>query len=227
VTNTFVLINSPIVPAVIWQHLEWDLKCRGFDVVLPVFGIDKWVPNFHDERASIVRAAIDVSPGKVVLVAHSGAGSIVSMIDPDSVDSIVMLDAIFPDRSASRFDLFDSAEQVEMWRCAALGNNGKIPAILFSRLQQLIPDDSIRRQFVSQLVDIPIELYEESFSPHDKWGATDNGYYWQWTSTYDADCERARKLGLKTFASSMSHLAMCNKSKEIGAFLESLVTSSL
>ena len=213
----FLLIHSPLVPKETWLALVVSLEAAGFQA--SVASLDNNLARddrFYEHHiAQIEDALVPIAGERVIAVAHSGAGSSLAALDPGRFEGHIFLDAIFPVDEASRFDLFDDPAAVGRWRELADEHNGMLPRSMLVVLGEQIVDDRVRRKFVGGIVDVPIDLYEESIPVHANWPHSKRGLYIQWTDAYSADAARADIAGFQVRRDRASHFKLLNQPDEV------------
>ncbi len=219
----FLLIHSPLVTKETWRALVLALEGAGVEVTLTSLDNAPSDSESYHERhvVQLLKLIPQDSDGTVVAVAHSGAGNILASLAPELFKAHVFLDATFPIASASRFELFDDPNSVDVWREVARGNNGVLPRDMLVQFGQQIVDDNLRSAFTRSLLDVPIALYEEEIAVHSGWPSVRHGLYLQWTDAYELDAKRARQAGFEVRSNPASHFRMLN---EPDAVAETLIS---
>ncbi|KNX38939.1 alpha/beta fold hydrolase [Luteipulveratus halotolerans] len=118
---SFVLVPGYWLGAWAWDAVADDLRARGHDVLaLTLPGLDPDDPQRFSatlvQQADAVSAAVKAASPPVVLVAHSGAGAVASLVldrDPGSVARVVYVDS-GPSSDGSAFDASLPAEVTEL-----------------------------------------------------------------------------------------------------------------
>ena len=118
---SFVLVPGYWLGAWAWDAVADDLRERGHEVVaLTLPGLDPEDPQRVSatlaDQADAVQAAIKAAAPPVVLVAHSGAGAVASIVtdrDPGSVARVVYVDS-GPSSDGSAFDASLPVEVTEL-----------------------------------------------------------------------------------------------------------------
>ncbi len=209
----FLLIHSPLVTKETWLALVLALEGAGFEVT--VISLDNAPDDgvsYHERHVDqLLKLLPQHANGTVVAVAHSGAGNILASLDPKLFEAHVFLDATFPIASASRFELFDDPNSVDVWREVAGANNGVLPRDMLVQFGQQIADDNLRSAFTRSLVEVPIALYEEEIPVHSDWPSVRHGLYVQWTDAYELDAKRALRVGFEVRSNPASHFKMLNQ----------------
>jgi len=182
--------------------------------------------RFHEVYlAQIFRVLENIQSNKVVAVAHSGAGSLLTSICPKKFHACVFLDSIFGLAPASRFDLFNNPTALASWRQSAEENGGFLTPEFLEPLSKQIEDSVLRQRFVSTLIEVPIEVYEERISPHCDWNSVANGLYVRWTESYHADASRAKESGIEVLLQPGTHFEMLNSPALVAGVLTKFVGS--
>lgn len=213
----FLLIHSPLVPRETWLTLVLSLEAVGCQA--SVVALDNNVARdsrlYERHIAQIETALARLSEEKIIAVAHSGAGNLLALLDPGRFEGHVFLDAIFPIEKASRFDLFDDPTAVKGWQEVAYQSTGMLPASMIARFGEQIENRDAREAFLAEIVDVPVELYEEQIPVHPNWPCSKRGLYVQWTVSYSADAARADKAGFEVRRDMASHFKMLNQSDDV------------
>lgn len=214
---TFVLVHSPLVGAMTWQPVAQRLQVRGTAAIVPVLSSEGIKPPFWLHHAHAIAASLQAVPldNPVVLVAHSGAGPLLPAARTEithPVAGYIFADAGVPGSDeATRFDLFDSREAVELWRARA--EDGSLPiwtelvGATDAHLQELIPDPVLRRRFVNELRPVHLAVYEEPLPVFSGWPDAPCGYL-KFSPAYEADAAKARQAGWPRMELPGSHLHM-------------------
>jgi hypothetical protein len=137
-----------------------------------------------------------------VLVGHSGAGPLLPAVREriqHPVAGYIFVDASLPGQDgASRFDLFESPETVELFRARAKG--GLLPiwtelvGLDEDGLVTLIPNRVLRRHFADELRPVPIAIYEEPLPVISGWPDAPCGYL-RFSNAYVPAAWQAREAG--------------------------------
>jgi pimeloyl-ACP methyl ester carboxylesterase len=194
----FVLIHSPLVGPTTWQPVAEEMRRSKLDVVVPalksVEGTN--VPYWRQHAEEVLKALKDVPADRpLILVAHSGGGMLlpaVRQVAGRTVAAYLFVDAMIPEEMKSRLDLFGSKEAAARFRQGA--KNGYLPTWTEEDLLEEIPDDTLRRSFVSELRPLPLAVYEEPLPVFSGWPDAPCGYL-QFTPPYDIGKGRAESSG--------------------------------
>src|SRR5206468_1317091 len=112
-----------------------------------------------------------------ILVGQSGAGVLRPSIRQalgSPVSAYLFVDASIPRDGASRLDLFASREEAAQFRQAAV--EGLLPTWTEADLRGVIPDNTLRQRFVSELRPLPLAIYEEPIPVFKGWPDAPCGY---------------------------------------------------
>lgn len=213
----YLLVHSPLITEETWVALVTSLEAAGSQAT--VVALDNHAAEgarfFDYHIAQIESALAPQADEKFIAVGHSGAGSLLALLDPDRFEGHVFLDATFPVEKVSRFELFDDAAAVRTWREVANRHAGLLPRSMLARFGEQIADSRLRSTFVARLVDVPVELYEEPTPVHPNWPRVKRGLYLQWTESYSADAARADAAGFDVRRDPASHFKMINQPDEV------------
>ncbi|MDQ3742965.1 MAG: alpha/beta fold hydrolase [Acidobacteriota bacterium] len=174
------------------------MRRRKLDAVVPALesaeGTNVLYWKQHAEE--VLKALENVSADRpLILVAHSGGGMLlpaVRQVTGRRVVAYVFVDAMIPEDMKSRLDLFGSKEAARRFRQSAV--NGHLPVWTDEDLREEIPDDTLRRRFVSELRPLPLAVYEEPIPVFKGWPDAPCGYL-QFTPTYEVGKRRAEDSG--------------------------------
>jgi len=213
----FLLIHSPLVTKETWKALVPHLESAGF--MSTVVALEKRIVRgeicFERHAFQIASALTDLEGQKTVVVAHSGAGNLLALKNPVQIAAYVFLDAIFPLCESFRFSLFDNPDAVQGIRDIAAQHDGVIPRSTLTRFGKQIADNDLRNAFIDGIMDVPINLYEESIPVHPNWPPSRPGLYVQWTDSYSADAARAEQVGFEVRYDAGSHFRMLDHPAEV------------
>lgn len=217
----FLLLHSPLVAKETWATLVLSLKAAGFEAT--VVALDNSVARgekLFEHHIAQINAALSLPRGqKIVAVAHSGAGNLLALLDPELFETHIFLDAIFPLSRTSRFASFDDPATIAHWKEVANRHGGMIPKSMLLSFGTNITNSRVRDAFLAEMVDVPIQLYEEAIPVHPKWPPSRRGLYVQWTDSYSADAARAETAGFEIQLDSASHFKMLNEPHEVASRL--------
>ncbi|HEX8650724.1 MAG TPA: alpha/beta fold hydrolase [Pyrinomonadaceae bacterium] len=194
----FVLIHSPLVGPTTWQLVADEMRRSKLNVVVPVLerveGTN--VPYWRQHAEAVLKALKNVPADRpLILVAHSGGGMLlpaVRHVTGRPVAAYLFVDAMIPEDMKSSFDLFESKDATARFRQGA--KNGYLSTWTEDDLREEIPDDALRRRFVSELRPLPLAVYEEPIPVFSGWPDAPCGYL-QFTPTYDIGKRRAESSG--------------------------------
>jgi pimeloyl-ACP methyl ester carboxylesterase len=194
----FSLIHSPLVGPLTWALVADELRQRGAEAIAPTLPDARAVsPPYWKRHAEAVAQTLQVLPPNqpLILVGHSGAGPLLPLIREATnlpVAAYIFVDAIIPQNGASRLDLFESREAVEQFRQSAV--EGLLPTWAEEDLREVIPDDDLRRRFVSELRPLPLAVYEEPLPVFVGWPDALCGYL-RFSPIYHGQAKQARQSG--------------------------------
>ena len=194
----FALVHSPLVGQLTWSLVARELQERGLVAVTPALPTGPTVvPPYWKQHAGAVVQALDaIPPGEpIVLVGHSGGGMLLPAIREASkrpVAAYLFVDAGIPRNGLSRLDFFEEGEAKE-FRAAA--SDGLLPTWTEADLEEVLPDEEIRRRFVRELGPLPLAVYEEPLPVFAGWPDASCGYV-QFSPVYDPAAEEARRMGM-------------------------------
>lgn len=225
------LIHSPLVGSLTWQRCAEVLRGRGHHVVMPSLGGILASAHGLYYRALGGRVAEEISAARpdatVVLVAHSGAGSLVpAIVDAMhmGVSGIVLVDAVLPHDGATFLEVAPPAVAEQL---RGMAHDGMLPP--WNRwfppesLEALVPDASLRSRFVADLPErLPLAFVEERAPVTDRWSSVPCGYL-RLSGPYDDAAAKAERRGWTTVRLEADHLAMLTRPDEIALALERII----
>jgi hypothetical protein len=192
--TTYLLIHSPLVSPLTWSLVADALHRQGHQALVPsLFGTpNASLPYWRQHVAAVAAVSLGQSP---ILVAHSGAGPLLPAIAEalrQPVAGYVFADTDLPRDNASRFDLFESVEDVEAFREEAV--DGMIPPWTADDLRGSIPDDVVREHFAADLRPVPLAVYEEPLPVFAAFPDAPCGYL-HFSKSYDNAASEAQARG--------------------------------
>jgi len=212
--HAFVLIHSPLVGPTTWDLVATEMRQRGLDVFVPTLNDSPGANEpFWNQHAQSVSQALENVPKTIplTLVAHSGAGPLLSVIRgglPNSVRAYVFVDAGIPHLNASRLDLMklEDPEWASDFQ-KELESGGRFPTWSFDDLQEVIPDEKLRHQMVAELQPRGLDFFTEPIPVFDSWPDAPCIYI-QFSGPYEQPAEQARQVGWQVHRLEAGHFHM-------------------
>lgn len=199
--SLFVLIHSPLVGPLTWRLVAEEMQQRGVDVLVPILK-DSPVSKepFWKQHAESVSSALAGIPKDTIItwVAHSGTGPLLPAIRqsmPNPVNAYVFVDAGIPRAGATRLELMRSEDP--HWAAdfqKELEQGARFPTWSFEDLQEVIPDDALRRQMVAELQPRGLDFFTEPIPVFAGWPDAPCMYI-QFSAPYDRPAAQARQFG--------------------------------
>lgn len=190
------------------------MRERGNDVVVPVLkdSSSSKKPFWKQHAASVSLALADIR-GEVplTLVAHSGAGPLLPVIRQaisNPLHACVFVDAGIPRDGATRLDLM-SWEDPE-WAAQfqqELEQGGLFPSWGMEDLQEVIPDESLRRQMVAEVHPRGLSFFTEPIPVFAGWPHAPCVYI-RFSKAYQRPAAQARQKGWVTEEIRAGHFHM-------------------
>jgi hypothetical protein len=212
--NAFILIHSPLVGLLTWSLVANEMRARGLDVIAPALedSFDSKEPFWKQHADSVARALAPIpTETSLTLVAHSGAGPLLpairqSLVNP--VHAYVFVDAGIARDGLSRLDLMKSedpawAEQFQ----EELARGERFPTWSFDDLQEVLPEEELRRQMVAELQPRGLDFFTEPIPVFDGWPDAPCIYI-QCSAAYEQPAGQARKAGWLTYTLEAGHFHM-------------------
>jgi hypothetical protein len=212
--DIYVLIHSPLVGPLTWALTADHMRERGLDVLVPVLSDspDSKEPLWKQHAESVSQALANI-PGdtSVTLVAHSGAGPLLPAIRQwlaNPVKVYVFVDAGIPVNGATRLDLMWSEDPD--WAApfqAFLAGGGVFPTWSFDDLQEVIPDEGLRKQMVAEIHPRGMSFFTEPIPVFDGWPDAPCAYI-KFSSSYEYSAAQATQAGWPTYELEAGHFHM-------------------
>jgi len=212
--NVYVLIHSPLVGPLTWSLVAEHRRQRGIGAVVPalVDSADSGEPFWKQHAESISQALAHIPKSTfVTLVAHSGAGPLLPAIRgsvSNPVHAYVFVDAGIPSNGATRFDLIKSEdpEWAEQFQ-EELKRGERFPNWSFDDLQEVIPDELLRKQMVAEIRPRGYSFFAEPIPVFPGWPDA-SCVYIQFSAPYKRPAAWARQAGWPTYQLEAGHFHM-------------------
>lgn len=231
--NVYVLVHSPLVGGLTWALVANQMRQTGLDVVLPLLldSSDSTKP-FWKQHAESVSQALAGFPkaATVTLVAHSGAGPLLPVIRqsiPNPVNAYVFVDAGIPRNGATRLDLMKSEDPE--WAVQfqeELERGESFPNWSFDDLQEVIPDESLRKQVAAEIRPRRLSFFTEPIPVFDGWPDAPCVYI-QFSAPYERSAAHARAAGWPTYVLEAGHFHMLADPAAVKSMIVDAVNSLL
>ncbi len=190
----FVLVHSPLVGPTTWALLSDELRRRGHGTLVPGLASPTEAPFWQQHIDSVVGALADLPAAEpVVLVGHSGAGPLLPAIGRATcrpVVAYIFADAGLPTGGESRMSTGGFADFLR----EHYARGERFPNWRDPDLRDIVPNPALRARVIAELRPQPLAFWEERLPVVGNWPDAP-GAYLQFTPAYDADAQRARRLG--------------------------------
>jgi pimeloyl-ACP methyl ester carboxylesterase len=210
----YVLIHSPLVGGLTWRLVADQMRERGLDGIVPTLNDSpsSGEPYWKQHTQSISKAFTTIPKDiPVILVAHSGAGSLLPAIRhalPNPVHAYVFADAGIPMNDSTRLDLMRSEDPE--WASQfqkELERGERFPTWSSDDLREIVPDDDLREQLVAELNPRGLDFFTEPIPVFD--GFPDAPcIYIQFSAPYERPAVHAREAGWSTYKLDAGHFHM-------------------
>ncbi len=219
--NSYVLIHSPLVGPLTWRLVADQLRQRGFEPLVPTLtdSPDSEEPFWKQHADSVAQGLATIPQhASVALVAHSGAGPLLPVIHEmlaNPVNAYLFVDAGLPRNGATRLDLMKSEnpEWAKQFQ-EELERGGSFPNWSFEDLQEVIPDESLRRQMVAEIRPRGLSFFTEPIPVFPGWHDAP-GAYIQFSAPYAGSAAQARAAGWPTHELEAGHFHMLVDAKTV------------
>ncbi len=212
--NIYILIHSPLVGGLTWTLVADQMRQRSLDVMVPILNDspDSKEPFWKQHAESVSQALVDIPKDTAVtLVAHSGAGPLLPVLRqsiPNPVRAYVFVDAGIPQANATRLDMMKSEESNWAQEFQAyLESGGSFPNWTSDDLREILPNDKIRQQLVSELRPRALDFFTEPIPVFDGWPDAPCVYI-LFSPPYKRAEVQARQMGWLTYELEAGHFHM-------------------
>jgi hypothetical protein len=219
--NIFVLIHSPLVGPLTWKLVADEMQQRDIDVIVPTLidSPDSKSPYWKQHAESVSRALAQIPKDtSVTLVAHSGAGPLLPAIRDalaNPVNAYVFVDAGPPRDDATRLDLMQSEESDWAKEFQEyLEGGGRFPNWSNEDLREILPDDELRAQMVTEIHPRALDFFTEPIPVFKGWPDAPCVYI-LFSEPYKRAAVQARELGWPTYELEAGHFHMLVDAKAV------------
>lgn len=215
-TETIVLVHSPLVGPATWQPVAEVLQQGGHRVVVPSL-LDAITPPYHGHFAT---AATEGVTGPAIVVGHSGAGVLLPAIaEALDASAAVFVDAVLPHPGTSW--LATVSEELRE-QVAGLVHDGRLapwhtwfpPEVL----HRLLPDPDVRARIVAEIPSVPVAYLAEP-APETRLSHGVHCAYVRLSDAYDDEAAEAERRGWWVRRADMDHLAIVTRPERIAALI--------
>jgi hypothetical protein len=190
------------------------MRQRGLEVLVPTLkdAPDSQEPFWKQHVESIAQALAKLPRDtSITLVAHSGAGPLLPVIREalaNPIHAYVFVDAGIPRDGATRLDLMKSedpewAAQFQEY----LEGGGRFPDWSFDDLQEVLPDESLRRQMVAEIRPRGLDFFTEPIPVFAGWPDAPCVYI-KFSPPYQYAASQARQAGWPIYELEAGHFHM-------------------
>lgn len=212
--NVYVLIHSPLVGPLTWKLVADEMRQRDRDVIVPrlVDSPDSKEPYWKQHAESVAQALTSISNGTpITLVAHSGTGPLLPVIRStlvNPVNTYTFVDAGIPRAGATRLELMkaEDSEWAKQFQ-AYLEAGGHFPNWSADDLQEIIPDESLRKQMIAEINPRALDFFTEPIPVFEGWPDAPCGYI-LFSEPYKRAAVQARESGWSTYELEAGHFHM-------------------
>lgn len=202
---TFVLLHSPLVGPASWEPVREELTLLGYRAAAPRIeerlDANGAATAWRAYADAAAEAITDLGVDEVVLVPHSGAGTLMASVADMSiadVSAIVFVDAALPHDGWTRLDEMD-ANDAEFARGIRrdLESGVRYPEWTAQTLAPLIPDAARREALVAEMQPRSLDFFTEPI-PAPGWPPADEGprcSYLHLSPAYTAAAHEAESMG--------------------------------
>ena len=197
----YALIHSPLVGPSTWELVDQVMRAQGINVIVPRLLNDPTsnLPYWQQHAKSVAKSFAEIpSYQKIILVAHSGAGSLlpaISQLLTHSVAAYVFVDAGIPRNGLSRIELMSLEDQ--QWAEQLHGSllqGARFPDWNEDDLREIIPDREVRRTMIADMHPRSLPFFEEAIPVYDAWPDAPCIYI-KFSKPYSWDAAQAKQAG--------------------------------
>ena len=209
-----VLVHSPLVGPFTWSQVGQCLQASGFDVLVPALtdGGETPPPYWQQHAESVQRALASISQERpVVLVGHSGAGSllpVIAQVAQHPVKGYIFVDAGLPHPGQSQLDeMGASVPEFAQELRKSLASGERFPHWSDEDLREDLPDELVRQHLLAEVQPRPLSFFEEVM-PVVAGRPDAPGGYLLFTQGYSGFLEQAQRAGWpsRTFHAGHFHM---------------------
>jgi hypothetical protein len=212
--SLYVLIHSPLVGPLTWSLVADRMRQKDPDVIVPTLldSLDSTEPFWKQHADSVSQALAGIPKDTfLTLVAHSGAGPLLPVVRETLVNPIkayVFVDAGIPRNGATRLDLMKSEdpEWAKQFQ-AELERGERFPNWSYGDLEEVIPDESLRRQMIAELHPRALDFFTEPIPVFEGWHDAPCKYI-RFSASYGRPVRQARQAGWQTYELPAGHFHM-------------------
>ncbi len=223
---TLVLIHSPLVGPLTWQSTANILRAAGWRVQVPsLAGVTDGGPPYYVRLAARVADAVAGEAGRLVLVAHSGAGALlpsIAALCAGRVAAHMYVDAALPRPGQS---WFESVPDELRERLESLAQDGLLPPwhtwFPADAVAELVPDADLRARFFADNPRLPLAYFAEPV-PVVNDGVNVCAYL-QLSDAYRTLADEAEALSWPVLREPADHLAMLTRPELVADRLHALL----
>lgn len=221
---TFALIHSPLVGPSTWELVAGELEQRGLKTAVPALAEDEVSPlPLWQQHAKSAAAALQIPfAGKIVWVAHSGAGPLLPAIRQAMgrpVAAYLFVDAGIPRDGLSRLELMrleDAAWAAQFHE--ALQRGERFPNWSADDLRDVIPDDALRHRLVDELRPRGLSFFNEPLPVFAEWPDAPCAYI-KFSRPYTVHAQRAQAAGWLVHELPAGHFHMLVNPPEVAEMI--------
>ena len=219
-----VLVHSPLVGPTTWQWVAEELGAAGVRVEVPTL-LAAAATGRVDRCIDAAVEQISAGGDEVVLVGHSGAGSLLPTIASRvtrPVGRLVFVDAGVPPDGGEAPLVPDALAD----HLRSIARHGVLPpwSEWFGRdtLDALVPDPGRRRAIVAEIPRLPVRYLDAVIDQPVGWSAGTTPAYVLLSEVYRPDADGARSRGWPVVELLGNHLDMVNRPRELAEAITSL-----
>jgi pimeloyl-ACP methyl ester carboxylesterase len=210
--TTFVLLHSPLVGPATWRWVAEELRGHHHAVSVPsMLGFETAGPPYWPAYVDRALAACRAVEGRLVVVAHSGAGLLLPAIVArlgGRVEGIVYAEAALPAAGGET----PPAPAGLLERLQALTDGGILPpwSAWFGDavMESLVPDPSRRAAITAELPRLPLDYFSHPVPVPAGWDQPRTPTYLWFSEAYAGDAAAAGERGWPVVRLPGGHLHM-------------------
>ncbi len=196
-----VLVHSPLVGPFTWSLVVQHLQATGFYTLVPALtDSGETPPPYWQQHTKSVQQALASIPQErpLVLVGHSGAGSLLPIIAQTArhpVQAYIFVDAGLPHPNQSQLDEMETSVPAFAQELRkSLTSGERFPHWSDEDLSGDLPDGLARQQMLAEVQPRSLSFFEEVMPVVAGWPDAPSGYL-LFTQGYRRFLEQAQRAG--------------------------------
>lgn len=221
---TLTFVHSPFVGPSAWTRVARLFNESGSNAITPALAFEATPGRSHYNALAHSTARAVESAQSIVLIVHSGAGSLADAIANacgDCVTATIFVDTVLPHPHRTWMSTLPAPMRRHL---GATARDGCLPPwsqwFPSSVIERLIPDSATRTAFAAELPRVPMAFADEMAPAHH---TTEPRAYLRLSDAYDAEANMASASGWPVESETLQHLAMISQADRVATALRRLL----